>query len=97
MHLTPTRSLYTKAWMTFASITVFVATGAGLTTLIINVASEDPGAAIPVVWIVVGSRCRDGRPEVHGDARARNRSALQPLGAARQHRDQPGHGRGHDR
>ena len=55
MHLTPTLSLYTKAWMTFATITVFVAAGTGLTTLIINLASDDPGAAVPVVWIIVGS------------------------------------------
>jgi putative membrane protein len=55
MHLTPTRSLYTKAWMTFATITAYVALAAGITTLIINVAADDPSSAVSVVWIAVGS------------------------------------------
>jgi putative membrane protein len=55
MKLTPVRKLYTKAWMTFATITTFVAAGAGVATLIINLAADDPGQAVPIMWIVVGS------------------------------------------
>ena len=55
MHLTPTRRLYTKAWMTFATISAYVLAGTGIATWIINVAADDPGSAVPIVWIVVGS------------------------------------------
>jgi uncharacterized membrane protein YdbT with pleckstrin-like domain len=53
MHLTPDRRLYTKAWMTFATITACVLAGTGIATWIINVASDDPGSVIPILWIVV--------------------------------------------
>ncbi len=52
MYLKPTRSLYTKAWLTFATITVYLLVAAAVTTLVINLVADDPGAAVPVLWIV---------------------------------------------
>ena len=54
MHLRPTRSLYTKTWMTFGTVTAFVLIGAGVATLIIHLSTDDAGSAVPVLWIVVG-------------------------------------------
>jgi putative membrane protein len=55
MRFEPTRRLYTKAWMTFGTITMFVAAAAGIATLVVALAAGDPRPAIPILWIVTGS------------------------------------------
>lgn len=55
MQLEPVRNLYTKAWLTFATITVIVAIALGIATLIVAMVADEPGAAVPVMWIVGGA------------------------------------------
>lgn len=55
MRLEPSRSLYTKAWMVLGTITLALLVAVSIATLIVSLAADDSGNAIPVLWIVAAS------------------------------------------
>lgn len=56
MKITPDRRLYTKAWLTLATITVFVALLGGLAQLLVLLLAEpaDEGTATVIIWSIAG-------------------------------------------